>query len=394
VRRVAQLSNRCVERNNTGSRVAAVSASAYSVFKKSMAGGNNPVVGSCQSYDRSASALQLLGSYDALSTGLMQMTMNWHQDHYLSGNYLHARTTLQDGLKYYDIGFRTILRNPSKYPCVLTGRDSGEPLNYVTLVRSAWAGNYNGGQMAKSCRFVDTPASPWVRGNDMPFKEGFEDMLNGNDTLARMLSGDDLEALREVLANFRGQKVPTPKLAAILGIQVDVPGSGNVDHPVPQPSSVPVPDLAPAESVVQSVALNARRQPSASASIMTTLQQGAIVTTVGRSASGWTQVQILGTRAYVKSEFLARKQPFAMAGDVANASFVNLRESAPRGRIVGTRPRGAVLTILGQSQLPGSDGLWYQVESPWNKPGEKAYWVYSGYLKVTSKAVALVRVPQ
>lgn len=393
IRRIAKLGARCSSGSNTGSRIKAVSAKAYQTFRESMQTQANPLVSDCASYAREAAALQLLGSHDALSTGYMQMTMNWHAAHYTSGNFLHAQAAINDGLKYYQTGFTSVLRNPRKYACVLTGKEPAEPVNYVTLIRATWAGQYNSGNLSKACRFVNDPSSPWVQGNDVPFRENLEDLLAGRNVLAKFLKGEDLAALQELIARFKGQDVPTPALAKVLGGQVDNPGDGGTGNPVPVPAPIEVTDLARDEFVVQPIALNARTQPNAWSPIVTTLLQGAIVRQLGVT-SGWTRLSFAGATVYVNSSYLGRTQPFSMKAKVTASSFVNLRESAPSGKIAGSQANGKILTVLGSKKFAGQDYSWLQVESPWHTPGEKSFWVYSRYVKVTKTPVQLVRVPE
>src|SRR5207244_820928 len=107
-RKLARESGRCAENLNSGSLASTAGTKAEHIFDSVMKSGSAPIVPSCTAFRAGDPALQLLGSYDGLSTGLMQINFVAHPDYLPHGDFLSVKKTLARGLEQYFSGFKKI----------------------------------------------------------------------------------------------------------------------------------------------------------------------------------------------------------------------------------------------------------------------------------------------
>jgi hypothetical protein len=144
------------------------------------------VVKECSSYEKGSSYIQLVGSSDSYSTGIMQIAMNWHGPHVMAGAHLSMDETLKYGLEKYLKAMNRLRTKVASYPCLKMNKQ----VNYVNLIRSPWSGDYNAGNDSKSCRYSN-PADPWAQ-NDKSFMSDLNNFLGTVSLYSDGLTGEDL----------------------------------------------------------------------------------------------------------------------------------------------------------------------------------------------------------
>lgn len=202
----------CSIRMNNG-QFLSKNAKLYNVFRTYFKGAN--VVKVCSEYSNNEPHIQLVGSSDAYSSGIMQIAMNWHPQHIGPGGHLNINATLQYGLMKYLTAMKRIRLNSFKYSCL----NSGNSISYFNLVRSAWSGDFNGGSDAKACRYMNAK-DPWAS-NDKEFLANFNALLgvSGQTTLfdEGLTNAADLKMFRLIQTNMtkiRSQKAAQGELAS------------------------------------------------------------------------------------------------------------------------------------------------------------------------------------
>lgn len=169
----------------------------YSIFATEMK--NKGLVPDCSKLDQKKPHVQIAGSMDILSTGIMQIAMNWHKAHVEKGDHLKVFYTLKYGLDKY---FKTVKRihdNYQKHACLV--KAGGR--NYEGIVKGAWSGDYNSGNDGQTCRFTN-PAHPWAA-NDVGFKQSFNLVVNGagKHLYSENLSGAERQIYTLIIQNFK-----------------------------------------------------------------------------------------------------------------------------------------------------------------------------------------------
>lgn len=288
-RKLNYLGSNCVSELNNGADLKQAGAYLYRIFRKYFKGSTSPVVPNCEAFSSNQGAVQLLSSYDRYSVGLMQVALNWHMDGYVTtGAYLSVASTAQFGLGLFKTGFDRIYRASFEYPCLTKNPiRRGDPVNYVSLVRGAWAGAFNSGDVGQTCRFDDR-SSTWRQSNDDPFYREIQSLLYGGSLYHQKLTGTSFLAFREIIDGVMGRAADHRYLSQILGSRY---------------SPTWVPSTTRIRKIVRSEVLNVRSGPSTSDLIIGELQMGARLTPIGEFQD-WTAINFNGKMAYVFSPYL------------------------------------------------------------------------------------------
>ncbi|MBS1982526.1 MAG: hypothetical protein JST16_00025 [Bdellovibrionales bacterium] len=208
-RRFSPVDTHCAARMNSGTALLR-DKTLYDVFIRNI----RPQLPDCSTLPKSADAIQLVGSEDAFSNGIMQVAINFHEDDYVAnGTYRSVPATVRYGLKYFFAGYDGVLWNAKQYSCIFAS--DGKTIDYQKLLRGAWAGKYNSGNLASTCRFTN-PNSKWAT-NDKVFLQHLTAILNKttnpyttNLTGAARAAYDEL--VGNVLTGTRNLKYLTPLL--------------------------------------------------------------------------------------------------------------------------------------------------------------------------------------
>jgi hypothetical protein len=202
-RAVEPLGKRCIASLNAGAPLRKTPELSR-VFTRYFKQGAAPLVPNCSQLSPTQGTVQLLSSSDYYSNGIMQVAINWHEDGYVAtGAFLRIPDTLTYGLQIFHRGFDAVYWNAKSYPCLKrTGGAAGDPVNYKNLIRGAWAGVYNSGNLSSTCRF-ENARSPW-RNNDVSFLSHLDAILTeGKSPFSRYMGGLERAAFDELLTNFR-----------------------------------------------------------------------------------------------------------------------------------------------------------------------------------------------
>lgn len=174
-----------------------------------------PLMPECEELSDDPRFHQFLGGHDGSDMGIMQVNVYWHEKNFFStGDWTSVRKSIRYGLGVFKQGFDGVYRNSNKYECVM----NGAKVNYSNLIRAAWAGRYNSGNLGASCRFAD-PSSDWAR-NDNNFKKSLDKILSLDSadkrkSLYRMSAKEDA-MLEEVIRSFKEKAQDSQKLTNFL----------------------------------------------------------------------------------------------------------------------------------------------------------------------------------
>lgn len=165
------------------------------------------VVKECSLNKAGQEYIQLVGSSDAYSTGIMQIAMNWHGPHVMAGGHFNVDETLKYGLEKYLKSMNQLRNKISQYSCLKTNGET----DYINLVRSPWSGDYNAGNISKSCRYT-IPNDPWAK-NDLGFMADLKNVLGNVSLYSEGLSGNELKAFQMIQSSmlyYFNRKSPLP----------------------------------------------------------------------------------------------------------------------------------------------------------------------------------------
>ena len=136
----------------------------------------NPITPDCSQFSQGARATQLVGSGDALSIGMMQLNVAYHNEYYSGKLFTDVARRPAMGLISYmggdgpeGSGFGPLFRRAllqggtsqaggQDMSCLTQGADRGDRMNYRNLIRAAWS-IYNGGPGAPVCRLKTSDAN-------------------------------------------------------------------------------------------------------------------------------------------------------------------------------------------------------------------------------------------
>jgi hypothetical protein len=225
----------CVDRMNSGSVLSAKSPSLFEIFEKFMKSPPEPIAPDCVADEAREKRPQLIGSFDLLSNGIMQINFLAHPDYLSSLDFLDVRRTVRSGLTQYLTGYKTVLADVLKHPCLLSLSPEGQSVvDYRNLVRGAWAGPYNNGSASRACRFValDDPRQTtikltdldrkWAAANDGPFLDDLNDVLDSvNGFFAQNLNSPQKEIYQLLVDEFTLLRQPDSGADSAAKLQAD-----------------------------------------------------------------------------------------------------------------------------------------------------------------------------
>lgn len=198
----------CREDANNGELVRKSGEMNYSLFNQYFKTAENPFFPNCENI-KTDKLTQIIRGGDGTDLSIMQVSIRWHFDDFLANKkYESVQSTLQYGIEHLMKGFDPVYRNIGDYKCISQRSFFRKTkINYVNLVRGIWAGQYNSGSIAKTCRFTDF-TSPF-KGHDKGFERNLNKILDFNGVLSVDMVGDfkldaDVaDAFKEVTSNLK-----------------------------------------------------------------------------------------------------------------------------------------------------------------------------------------------
>lgn len=409
-RELPQLGNLCQQNVNSGtiiqSRLQATKDAgktelnrAYNNFKRVFRQGTTEVSPDCNHLEVGDKAIQLVGSSDGLSLGMLQLDMAYHQEYFIDGLFKDVRETAHYGLNFYKTaggsssGFDGLFRNYKRYGCLI----QDGTINFTDLVRGAWS-IYNGGTGGSACRFEQSRDL-----NDKTFYTHLQTILLEEDKnenyLIQYLQGEDLAAYQEILDNFKNHKnvhTALDKLLATVHGASSVTAEDTTASAAPSPTpkastkaspwsaaSLAANDSLAIQTKVQVGMVRVRTSPSLDATVCGTVRANTDVQIIGTAEGGlWSQVRFddstekgdlsaCNGHEYVITSALsgdtgvlpsASSQAQVQQGVVVKARTLNVRSTAPAGAVIRVLQEGDKVQIIGSKKLdPSSPSPWYQI---------------------------------
>jgi hypothetical protein len=180
----------------------------FKIFNQYFKNPARPYFPNCEAMNRTTGVNQMIRGGDGTDLSLMQVSIRWHFDDFLANKkYESVSQTLNYGLSHLLSGFDPVYRNVADYPCISGTMFAKKKINYLNLIRGIWAGKYNSGSIAQTCRFAD-PNSPYKK-NDIGFARNLEKILNFNGIISPdfigslRIDGNTAEAVREIIGNLK-----------------------------------------------------------------------------------------------------------------------------------------------------------------------------------------------
>lgn len=202
-RKVENDGRKCQDRSNSGS-IFSTSTKYTKSFNRIFKDVTPVALPDCSELNDQDYLYQLLHGHDGSDLGIMQVNLYWHERQYLaSGDWKSVRRTIRYGIGLIKNGYDGVYRNSNRYSCVQTNGN----INYDNLIRAAWAGIYNSGNLASSCRFAN-PNSDWAQ-NDINFKSSLEkikslDDLSNRNRYYSMNSIED-EVIGKIVEHYKNK---------------------------------------------------------------------------------------------------------------------------------------------------------------------------------------------
>lgn len=190
----------------------------FDVYLKS---GEVPFLADCEKVSDTPVLKQIIRGHDGSDMGMMQVSLRWHYDDFLANRkYESVQRSVEYGLNFIMQGYRQIYRNASDYSCLTTFFLKN--IKYENLIRGAWAGKYNSGNIRQTCRISDR-SSPY-RGHDEHFEENLQKVLSFPETgeisvfsdFTIKLNADVKAAVVEVIENFKNESNKRQAIEKIL----------------------------------------------------------------------------------------------------------------------------------------------------------------------------------
>lgn len=186
---------------NNGELVKASGETNYSLFNQYFKTAEKPFLPNCEDIN-TKQVTQIIRGGDGTDLSVMQVSIRWHFDDFLANKkYESVEATLQYGISHLMKGFNPVYRNIGDYKCIAErqGFFRKKKINYVNLVRGVWAGQYNSGSIAQTCRFDDFTSK--YKSHDVGFERNLNKILNFTGTLSVDMVGD-LKLDSDVAAAF------------------------------------------------------------------------------------------------------------------------------------------------------------------------------------------------
>ncbi len=194
---------------NNGELIKKAGPESYNYFTQYLMGGDRPFIVPCDQIQPDSALTQIIRGFDGTDLSVMQVSVRWHFDDFLANRkYESTASTLDYGLGILMDGFDPVYRNITDYKCLYTGKwyERKKVINYKNLIRGIWAGRYNSGSIAKTCRFKDINSE--YKSHDEGFLKnldkvlGFDGVIGMGGELNFQINSDVSETVKEVIANF------------------------------------------------------------------------------------------------------------------------------------------------------------------------------------------------
>lgn len=218
----------CNSDANSGELVKKGSSTNYDIFNQYFKT-STPFFPNCEDI-KTNKLTQIIRGGDGSDLSIMQVSIRWHFDDFLAlKKYESVEETLQYGISHLMKGFNPVYRNITDYDCLAGGKKgklfgkkkkAQKELSYTDLIRGIWAGQYNSGSIAKTCRFADS-SSPYKH-HDKGFERNLNKVLAFNGVLSVDMVGDfkldsDVAAaFKEVASNVQNATNSNTALNALL----------------------------------------------------------------------------------------------------------------------------------------------------------------------------------
>lgn len=223
----------CNSAANSGELIQKAGTTSYNHFMQYLAGGERPFLVPCEKINPENGLTQIIRGYDGSDLSVMQVSVRWHFDDFLANRkFENTVQTLNYGYKVLMDGYDPVYRNIADYECLGGGKSGGlgglfkkkktSELDYTKLIRGVWAGKYNSGSIAKTCRFADS-SSPYKH-HDEGFEKNLNKVLNFNGTIGSggeldfTLDQDAAAAFKEVVTNLKNKTNDRKNLEKVLSL--------------------------------------------------------------------------------------------------------------------------------------------------------------------------------
>ncbi len=207
--RRAEAPDLCRPEVNNGDLLRKSSEPTYKLFAQYLKTPDMPFIPNCENL-AAGKQTQIIRGGDGSDLSVMQVSIRWHFDDFLANKkYESVAKTLDYGMNHLMNGFNPVYRNIDNYKCIVEGGTmfKKKKINYVSLIKGIWAGKYNSGNIAQTCRFADT-SSPYAK-HDSGFAKNIEKIMNSNGSIIVDMVGEfKLEptvaaAVREITDNMK-----------------------------------------------------------------------------------------------------------------------------------------------------------------------------------------------
>ncbi len=201
--------NVCRPVANSGELIRKTSEASFKLFSDYLKTGPDAFIPDCENMANDTSSTQIIRGGDGSDLSIMQVSVRWHADDFLAHKkYESVQKTLEYGMGLLISGFNPVYRNIADYTCLYekSGFFGKKKISYKNLIRGIWAGKYNSGTIAKTCRFSDS-SSPYKK-SDANFEANLNKMLSFDGELAVDLVGSftmnelTKNAMKEVIGNL------------------------------------------------------------------------------------------------------------------------------------------------------------------------------------------------
>lgn len=176
----------------------------------------------CEEMNKTVGVNQMIRGGDGTDLSLMQVSIRWHFDDYLANKKFESvQKTVNYGLSHLLNGFDPVYRNVADYKCISeSGFLKKKKVNYINLIRGIWAGKYNSGSIAQTCRFADAN-SPY-KNHDIGFAKNLNKILDFNGSISPdfigelKIEGSAAAAIKEIVSNLKENKNNRAELEKVL----------------------------------------------------------------------------------------------------------------------------------------------------------------------------------
>jgi hypothetical protein len=214
--------NVCMADANSGDMVKKASETTFKIFNQYFKDPKMPFFPNCPDIKNTTGLRQMIRGSDGTDLSIMQVSIRWHFDDFLANKkYESVSKTLNYGFSHLLNGFDPVYRNVADYSCIYDRTASKRRISYVNLIKGVWAGKYNSGSIAQTCRFADAN-SPY-KTHDAGFAANLDKILNFSGVIPVDYIGDIKiegaagDAIKEIVKNLKEYKNNRTALDKLLG---------------------------------------------------------------------------------------------------------------------------------------------------------------------------------